>query len=48
MAANVAGVDAADNYAVVRSENATSASAPGLGLWIGSGLKWVVDGAGNF
>ncbi|MGB8013575.1 MAG: hypothetical protein WCF68_18330 [Terriglobales bacterium] len=41
------GYDAADNYAVVRSENATSASAPGLGLWIGSGLKWVVDATGN-
>src|SRR6266478_6552041 len=42
------GFDATDNYAVVRSENATSASAPGLGLWIGSGLKWVVDAAGSF
>jgi hypothetical protein len=42
------GFDTADNYAVVRSENATSGSAPGLGLWIGSGLKWVVDAAGNF
>jgi len=42
------GFDATDNYAVVRSENATSATAPGLGLWIGSGLKWVVDAAGNF
>ncbi len=41
------GFDATDNYAVLRSENATSASAPGLGLWIGSGLKWVVDAAGN-
>ena len=42
------GFDATDNYAVVRSENATSGSAAGLGLWIGSGLKWVVDAAGNF
>ena len=41
------GFDATDNYAVVKSENAASASAPGLGLWIGSGLKWVVDAAGN-
>ncbi len=41
------GFDGTDNYAVVRSENATSASAPGLGFWIGSGLKWVVDAAGN-
>jgi hypothetical protein len=41
------GYDGADSYAVVRSENATSASAPGLGFWIGSGLKWVVDATGN-
>jgi hypothetical protein len=41
------GFDATDGYAVVRSENATSASAPGLGFWIGSSLKWVVDAAGN-
>jgi hypothetical protein len=41
------GFDATDSYAVVRSENATSASAPGLGFWIGSGLKWVVDAAGT-
>ncbi len=41
------GYDATDNYGVVRSENSTSASAPGLGFWIGSGLKWVVDAAGN-
>jgi len=41
------GFDAADGYAVVRSENGTSGSAAGLGLWIGSGLKWVVDAAGN-
>lgn len=41
------GYDATDNYAVLRSENATSALAPGLGLWIGSSLKWVVDSSGN-
>ena len=41
------GYDATDNYAVLRSENATSASAPGLGFWIGSSLKWVVDSSGN-
>ncbi len=41
------GFDSTDNYAVVRSENATSGSAPGLGLWVGSGLKWVVDATGN-
>ena len=40
------GYDATDNYAVVKSENATSASALGLGFWIGSGLKWVVDATG--
>jgi Lower baseplate protein N-terminal domain len=42
------GFDATDDYSVVRSENATSASAPGLGLWTGSGLKWVVDPTGIF
>ncbi len=45
------GFDAADNapvgYAVLRSENSTSANAPGLGLWIGSGLKWVLDPTGT-
>jgi hypothetical protein len=41
------GFDATDNYAVVRSENAASASAPGLGFWVGPGLKWVVDATGN-
>ena len=40
------GYDATDNYAVVKSENSTSASALGLGFWIGSGLKWVVDATG--
>jgi hypothetical protein len=41
------GFDTTDNYAVVRSENAASASAPGLGFWVGPGLKWVVDATGN-
>ncbi len=45
------GFDAADNppvgYAVLRSENSTSASAAGLGFWIGSGLKWVLDPTGT-
>ncbi|MFZ0683946.1 MAG: hypothetical protein WAM89_00255 [Terriglobales bacterium] len=41
------GFDGPDNYAVLRSENAASGSAPGLGFWIGSGLKWVIDAAGN-
>jgi hypothetical protein len=42
------GYDLADNYAVVRSENSTAGTAPGLGLWINNGLKWVVDAGGNF
>ncbi len=42
------GFDATDNYAVVRSESSTSGGAPGLGFWINSGLKWVVDASGNF
>jgi hypothetical protein len=42
------GFDSTDNYAVVRSENSTSGAAPGLGLWINNGLKWVVDASGNF
>jgi hypothetical protein len=42
------GYDATDNYAVVRSENSASGAAPGLGLWINSGLKWVVDASSNF
>ena len=45
------GFDSVDNppagYAVIRSENSTSSSAPGLGFWIGSGLKWVVDSSAN-
>jgi hypothetical protein len=42
------GYDATDNYAVVRSESSPSGSAPGLGFWINSGLKWVVDASSNF
>jgi hypothetical protein len=37
------GYDATDNYAVLRSENSTSGAAPGLGFWVNSGLKWVID-----
>jgi hypothetical protein len=33
---------------VVRSESSTTGGAPGLGFWINSGLKWVVDASGNF
>jgi len=42
------GYDAADNYAVVKSENSTSGAAPGLGFWVNSGLKWVVDASSSF
>jgi hypothetical protein len=41
------GFDATDNYAVVRSENSTSGAAPGLGFWVNSGLKWVIDASSN-
>jgi hypothetical protein len=42
------GYDPTDNYAVLRSENSTSGAAPGLGFWVNSGLKWVVDASSNF
>jgi len=43
------GYDTADGgWSVVRSENANSGSAAGLGLWVGSGKRWVVDGTYNF
>jgi hypothetical protein len=42
------GFDLADNYAVIRSESSSAGAAPGLGLWINNGLKWVVDASGNF
>jgi len=42
------GYDATDNYAVLRSESSPSGSALGLGLWINSGLKWVIDASSNF
>jgi hypothetical protein len=41
------GFDSTDNYAVVRSESSPSGSAPGLGFWINSGLKWVIDSTNN-
>jgi hypothetical protein len=41
------GYDLTDNYAVLRSENATGGAAPGLGFWINNGLKWVIDAGGN-
>jgi len=41
------GYDGTDNYAVVKSENSTSGTAPGLGFWVNSGLKWVIDASSN-
>jgi hypothetical protein len=41
------GYDAGDSYAVLRSESSPSGSAYGLGFWINSGLKWVIDAFGN-
>src|SRR6201999_2460402 len=42
------GYDATDNYSVLRSESSPSGSAPGLGFWLNSGLKWVIDSTSNF
>jgi hypothetical protein len=42
------GYDVSDGYSVLRSENSTSGAAPGLGFWVNSGLKWVVDPSSNF
>jgi hypothetical protein len=42
------GFDAADSYAVLKSENANSGAAAGLGLWVGNAKRWVIDGAYNF
>ncbi|HTS37815.1 MAG TPA: hypothetical protein VMH04_19225 [Candidatus Solibacter sp.] len=42
------GYDTADGYAVVKSESSTSGGAPGLGFWLNSGLKWVIDATSNF
>ena len=39
------GYDATDNLAVVRSENSTPTSAPGLGFWIGSSVRWAISAA---
>jgi hypothetical protein len=41
------GFDSTDNYAVMRSESSTSGGAPGLGFWVNSGLKWVIDASSN-
>ncbi len=37
------GYDSTNNLAVVRSENSTSSSAPGLGFSIGSSVRWAID-----
>jgi len=42
------GFDTADSYAVLKSENANSGPAAGLGLWVGNAKRWVVDGTYNF
>jgi hypothetical protein len=42
------GYDAGDSYAVLRSESSPSGSAYGLGFWVNSGLKWVIDASSNF
>jgi len=42
------GYDTTDGYAVVRSESSTSGGAPGLGFWVNSALKWVIDPNSNF
>jgi hypothetical protein len=41
------GFDSTDGYAAVKSESSTSGAAPGLGFWINSGLKWVIDPTSN-
>ena len=41
------GFDSTDNYAVLRSESSPSGSAYGLGFWLNSGLKWVIDASSN-
>ncbi|PYX45450.1 MAG: hypothetical protein DMG79_19265, partial [Acidobacteria bacterium] len=41
------GFDTGDNYAVLRSESSTSGAAPGLGFWVNSALKWVIDPSSN-
>jgi hypothetical protein len=41
------GYDATSGYQVVRSEDATSGNAPGLGIYIGSSLKWAFASNGT-
>lgn len=42
------GYDSTDGYSVLRSESSPSGGAPGLGFWVNSGLKWVIDATSNF
>ena len=37
------GWDAADNYFVLRNENAGTGQQRGIGFWIGSGIRWAID-----
>jgi len=37
------GWDAADNYFVLRNENAGSGAQRGIGFWIGSAVRWGID-----
>jgi hypothetical protein len=39
------GFDTTDNLAVVKSENSTPSSAPGLGFWVGSSIRWAINSA---
>ena len=41
------GTDSTDGYAAVRSESSPSGGALGLGFWVNSGLKWVIDPSNN-
>ncbi len=40
------GVDPASGYQVLRSEDASSGNAPGLGMYIGSSMKWAFAATG--
>jgi hypothetical protein len=42
------GWDAADNYFVLRNENAGTGGQHGIGFWIGSGIRWAIDTASAF
>ena len=39
------GYDTTDNLSVLKSENSTPTSAPGLGFWIGSSVRWAINSA---